>query len=130
MREKIVASASDRLVIVVDSTKLVGRLGAFALPVEVTPFAASVVTDALEATGCRATLRRGAEGEPFVTDEGNYLIDCAYGAIDDAHALVPRLNAIVGVVEHGLFLDMADTLIVGRADGAEVIERHAGLPAG
>ncbi len=128
LREKIIASASDRLVIVVDSGKLVERLGAFALPVEVTPFAVSVVTEALTATGCRAALRRGADGQPFVTDEGNALLDCAYGAIDDPRALASRLNAIVGVVEHGLFLDMADTLIVGRADGAEVIERPSARP--
>ncbi len=128
LREKIVASVSDRLVIVVDSSKLVERLGAFDLPVEVTPFAVSVATPALEATGCRVTLRRGAEGAPFVTDEGNAMLDCAYGAIDDPRALAQRLNAIVGVVEHGLFLDMADTVIVGRAGGVEVIERPSARP--
>ncbi len=68
LREKIVASVSDRLVIVVDSGKLVERLGAFGLPVEVTPFAANVVAAALDATGCRAALRRGSDGQPFVTD--------------------------------------------------------------
>ncbi len=125
LREKIVASVSDRLVIVVDSGKLVERLGAFGLPVEVTPFAANVVAAALEATGCRAALRCGAGGRPFVTDEGNVLLDCAYGAIGDPRALAASLNAIVGVVEHGLFLDMADIVIVGRAAGVEVIERGA-----
>ena len=124
LREKIVASVSDRLVIVVDSGKLVERLGAFGLPVEVTPFAANVVAAALEATGCRAALRRGADGRPFVTDEGNALLDCAYGAIGDPRALAASLDAIVGVVEHGLFLDMADIAVVGRAAGVEVIERR------
>ncbi len=123
LREKIVASVSDRLVIVVDSAKLVERLGAFDLPVEVTPFAANVAAAALEATGCRVALRRGDDGAPFVTDEGNALFDCAYGAIDDARALAASLDAIVGVVEHGLFIDMADIVVVGRADGAEIIER-------
>ncbi len=124
LREKIVASVSDRLVIVVDSSKLVERLGAFDLPVEVTPYAWKIVTDAILAMGGRPSLRRGADGAPFVTDEGNSLIDCAYGEIDDADALANRLNAIVGVVEHGLFLDMADVVVVGRAGGAEVIERR------
>ena len=73
--------------------------------------------------GGRPRLRRGADGAPFVTDEGNSLVDCAYGEIDDPRALANRLDAIVGVVEHGLFLDMADIVVVGRAGGAEVIER-------
>ncbi len=123
LREKIVASISEKLVIVVDSSKLVERLGAFDLPVEVTPYARKVACIALEATGCSARLRLGGDGVPFVTDEGNSLVDCAYGAIDDPRALANRLNAIVGVVEHGLFLDMADIVVVGRVGGAEVIER-------
>ncbi len=123
LREKIVAAASRRLVIIADSSKLVATLGAFGLPVEVTPFACNVTAAALAATGCRPILRRGADGEAFVTDEGNNLFDCAYGEIADPAGLARRLNDTVGVVEHGLFLDMADTVIVGRADGAEVIER-------
>ncbi len=124
LREKIVASVSDRLVIVVDSSKLVERLGAFDLPVEVTPYAWKIFTDSIFGLGGRPRLMRGADGAPFVTDEGNSLVDCAYGAIDDPRALANRLNAIVGVVEHGLFLDMADVVVVGRAGGAEVIERR------
>ncbi|MFQ5959383.1 MAG: ribose-5-phosphate isomerase RpiA [Alphaproteobacteria bacterium] len=126
LREKIVASVSDRLVVVVDSSKLVECLGAFALPVEVTPFAWKVVAEALAATGGRPALRRGRDGKPFYTDEDNYLIDCAYGAIEDAQALARRIEATVGVVEHGLFLDMADAVVVGRDGGADVIERVSG----
>ncbi len=131
LREKVVAAASDRLVIVADSTKLVERLGAFPLPVEVTPFGWSVTRAALEATGCRAAVRRGADGEPFVTDEGNHLVDCGYGAIEDADALARRLGEVTGVVEHGLFLDMAVAVVVGLGGGVEVIERAAlGASAG
>ena len=129
LREKIVASVSERLVVVVDSSKLVPRLGAYPLPIEATPFAWKVVAEALAATGARPSLRRRRDGTPFHTDEGNYLIDCAYGAIDDAHALARRIEAVVGVVEHGLFLDMADVVVVGRGGGADVIERIEGAQA-
>ncbi len=123
LREKIVAAASDRYVIIADETKLVPRLGAFPLPVEVTPFALAVVVARLEAEGARPTLRRTAGGDPVVTDEGHHLLDCAYGAIDDASALARVLTDIVGVVEHGLFVGMADVAVIGRAGGVEIIER-------
>ena len=123
LREKIVASASDRYVIIADESKLVPRLGAFALPVEVTPFALAVVTARLEAEGAAPVLRRTAGGDPMVTDEGHHLLDCAYGAITDAPALARALTDIVSVVEHGLFVGMADVAVIGRADGVEVIER-------
>ncbi len=122
-REKIVASVSDRLVIAVDSTKLVTSLGAFALPVEVTPFAWNFVSVALERTNGSPVLRCADGGAPFVTDEGNYVLDCAYGKIDDPRELAHRLDGIVGVVEHGLFIDMADVVVVGRDGRTEVIER-------
>ena len=123
LREKIVASVSDRYVIIADQTKLVDRLGTFALPVEVTPFALAVVTARLEAEGAKPVLRRGPDGDPMMTDEGHHLLDCAYGAIDDAPALARALTGIVGVVEHGLFVGMADVAVIGRDDGVEVIER-------
>ncbi len=123
LREKIVAAASDRYVIIADETKLVPRLGAFPLPVEVTPFALAVVAARLEAEGARPTLRRTAGGDPVVTDEGHHLLDCAYGAIDDASALARALTDIVGVVEHGLFVGMADVAVIGGESSVEVIER-------
>ncbi len=123
LREKIVASVSDRYVIIADESKLVPLLGAFALPVEVTPFALAVVTARLEAEGAAPVLRRGAGGDAMVTDEGHHLLDCAYGAITDAAALARALTGIVGVVEHGLFVGMADVAVIGRDDGVEVIER-------
>ena len=123
LREKIVASVSDRYVIIADESKLVPRLGAFALPVEVTPFALAVVTARLDAEGAKPVLRRVAGGDPMVTDEGHHLLDCAYRAIDDAPALARALTGIVGVVEHGLFVGMADVAVIGRGEGVEVIER-------
>ena len=123
LREKIVASVSDRYLIIADESKLVPLLGAFALPVEVTPFALAVVTARLEAEGAAPVLRRGAGGDPMMTDEGHHLLDCAYGAITDAPALARALTGIVGVVEHGLFVGMADVAVIGRDDGVEVIER-------
>ncbi len=123
LREKIVASVSDRYIIIADQTKLVPRLGAFALPVEVTPFALAVVSARLETEGAGPVLRLGAGGEPMVTDEGNHLLDCAYRSIADASALARALTDIVGVVEHGLFVGMADVAVIGGESGVEVIER-------
>ncbi len=122
LREKVVASVSDRLVIIADRSKMVPVLGAFPLPVEVVRFAWKVVAEALAADGVSVALRM-AGGAPFVTDEGHYILDCAYGRIEDAHALAARLGAIPGVVEHGLFLDMADVAILAGEDEAEVIAR-------
>jgi ribose 5-phosphate isomerase A len=130
LREKIVAAAARHFVVIADESKMVGRLGAFPLPVEVTPFGytltAAKVYLALRDTGCAGTdvaLRERAPGTPVVTDGGNFVLDCRCNAIPDAETLAARLKAIVGVVEHGLFLGMARTVIVGRGRGAEVLER-------
>ncbi|MYE02291.1 MAG: ribose-5-phosphate isomerase RpiA [Alphaproteobacteria bacterium] len=121
LREKIVASAADRLVLVVDSGKTVERLGAFPLPVEVVPFAVEQVRRRMLALGASVELRAGKDGL-FVTDEGNRILDCRFGEIVDAAALAARLDAIPGIVEHGLFIDMADDVIVGRGDSAHFME--------
>ena len=121
LREKIVASASDRLVIVVDSGKTVERLGAFPLPVEVVPFACGQVQRRMRALGASVELRAGAEG-PFPTDEGNRILDCCFGDIADASALAAQLDAVPGIVEHGLFIDMADDVIVGSGNTAGFME--------
>jgi ribose 5-phosphate isomerase A len=123
LREKIVASLSRRVVIVVDSTKQVDRLGAFPLPIEVVRFAYRPIAEALMELGAAPVLRRDSHHRPFVTDEGNYILDCAFGAIDDPAALARRLDAMPGVMEHGLFINMADTLIVGRDCGVVVVQR-------
>ena len=114
LHEKIVAAASARLLIVVDARKVVERLGAFPLPVEVIPFAEQVVAARIRAMGVEPRLRRGASGEPFATDEGNRILDCPFGRIDDPEALAARLSAVPGVVEHGLFLGLAHEVIVAR----------------
>ena len=121
LREKIVASAADRLVIIVDSGKAVDRLGAFPLPVEVVPFAREPVRRRMLALGASVEARAGETG-PFITDEGNRILDCRFGEIADAAALAARLDAIPGIVEHGLFIDMADDVIVGSGDSAHFME--------
>ncbi len=124
LREKIVASLSKRVVIIADAGKKVARLGAFPLPVEVVPFAAPAILPRLAAFGCDAKLRSTGDGGPFVSDEGNHIIDCSFGAIEDPESLARQLNAIPGVVEHGLFLGIAERVLLGGADGVEELVRH------
>jgi ribose 5-phosphate isomerase A len=122
LREKIVASASKRLVIMVDESKLVSRLGShFALPVELIPFGWHVAARKLEALGAKAKLRPGADGKPYVTDGGHYIVDCEFGPIASPAKLESELNNMVGVVEHGLFLGMAAQVIVAGHDGVKVL---------
>jgi ribose 5-phosphate isomerase A len=123
LREKIVASASARMIVIADDSKLVDRLGAQTpLPVEITPFGYPVTLARLEEIGAAPRLRR-AGGAPFTTDGGNYIADCAFAAVADAGALEARLAAIIGVVESGLFVGLADTAIIGHAEQEEIIER-------
>jgi ribose 5-phosphate isomerase A len=123
LREKIVASVSNRMIVVVDDTKLVDRLGgATPLPVEIVSFGWQTILDRLEAIGCSSRLRLSG-GQPFTTDGGNYIADCAFAEIPDPAVLDARLSAIVGVVENGLFVGMASKIAVGRSNGVEVIER-------
>jgi ribose 5-phosphate isomerase A len=123
LREKIVANASDRMIVVVDDTKLVDRLGGnMPLPVEIVSFGWQTVVDRLAAIGCGARLRLVGD-KPFTTDGGNYIVDCAITEIPDPAALEARLSTIIGVVENGLFIGMASKIVVGRPTGAEVIDR-------
>ncbi|WP_421857989.1 ribose-5-phosphate isomerase RpiA [Oceanicaulis sp.] len=130
LREKIIAHASDLMVVVVDETKLVESLGAYALPVEVDPFGFTItakkVYDALTAAGVvrpDVKLRcRGDGNDPFVTDGGHYILDCACKALADPEQVAARLNAIPGVMEHGLFINLARAVIVGEQEGARVLE--------
>jgi ribose 5-phosphate isomerase A len=120
LREKIVASASKKLVIIADSTKQVRRLGKFPLPVEVIAFAQPLVASRIAALGASVKLRQGADGNAFLTDEGHHLLDCNFGRIDDPCALARELDAMPGVVEHGLFIGMTDLALIGKGD--QVIE--------
>ncbi|HLY04172.1 MAG TPA: ribose-5-phosphate isomerase RpiA [Rhizomicrobium sp.] len=125
LREKIVASSARRMVVIADSSKLVERLGRFPLPVEVLPF--GHVTTARRIRNAAAAL--GYDNPPihlrdgFVTDSGNVIYDCAFGSIGDVRLLALALAVIPGVVDHGLFLNLASTLVVAGPDGVEVIER-------
>jgi ribose 5-phosphate isomerase A len=123
LREKIVATASARVVIVADESKLVDRLGRGVVPVEVVPFEWQSTARRIENLGGRADLRLQPDGDAFVTDGGHYILDCAFGPISSAGALDRGLNGIVGIVEHGLFLGLADQVVVGRAGGVEVMTR-------
>jgi len=123
LREKMVASASDRMIVVVVDTKLVDRLGGNTpLPVEIVSFGWQTVLDRLAAIGCAPRLRLAGD-EPFTTDGGNYIADCAIVEMPDPAALEARLSAMVGIVENGLFIGLASKIVVGRPTGVEVIER-------
>ena len=118
LREKIVASAAKHFIVVADSSKIVRRLGKFPLPVEVIPMAAPLVEKKILALGISSKVRQAKTGGDYITDEGNLILDCACGEIADPGALAASIRAMVGVVEHGLFLNMAEMALV--ADGAEV----------
>jgi len=122
LREKIVASASARLLIIVDESKLVDRLGSrFAVPVEVVPFGWQTVARRLEALGARVSLRGSDVYSTFVTDSEHYILDCAFRPIASPLALNDDLNRIVGLVEHGLFLGMTSEVLVGGPDGVRTL---------
>jgi len=119
-REKIVDAAADRLLIVVDPGKLADRLDR-SVPVEVLPAARPVVADRIETLGGEPTLRSAERKDgPVVTDNGNVVLDCEFGPIDDPAELAADLSAVPGIVEHGLFVDLADEVHVGREDGVDV----------
>ncbi len=122
-REKLVAAASRRFIVVIDESKVVKQLGAGVLPVEVLPFLWRTTADRL--TGLGATLKvRGGEEAPYVTDNGNLILDLSFeDGIADAPALGSALKAVTGVVEHGLFIGMTDECIVGGPDGPRVLSR-------
>jgi len=121
LREKIVAGASRRFVVVADESKQVDKLGRFPLPVEVIPMAAPLVSDSLRELGFTPSVRTHNGGEPYITDEGNFILDCSGLLIESPDAMAAKIDSIVGVVEHGLFLGMADLAVI--AGEKQVIER-------
>lgn len=129
LREKIVASASARMVVIADQSKWVDILGRFALPIEIVPFGATVTQRQVEAVAAAAgcpgpvPLRKIASGHPFVTDGGHWLIDAQLQRITDPQGLAARLAAVPGVVEHGLFIGLAWAVIVAGPTGVRVVER-------
>jgi ribose 5-phosphate isomerase A len=129
LREKIVAAASARMVVIADESKWVKTLGRFPLPIEVMPFGLAATRRAVEAAAVasgspgRATVRLGKDGHAFVTDGGHWILDAALERIADPRMLAARLAAIPGVVEHGLFIGMAQAVILAGPAGARVVER-------
>lgn len=117
LREKIIAAASREFVVVADDSKLVTRLGKFPLPVEVVPFGWEMTVKKIVPLGCQAAVRQ-LDGKPFVTDNGNLIVDCRFGEIGDTEALNEKLKRIPGVVETGLFLGMASRAVIGYSDGS------------
>ena len=122
LREKIVASAARRFVVIADSSKVVDQLGKAQLPVEVIKMAVPVVRQKLLSLGLGVTLRERLDQSPYLTDENNYILDCACGKINDPVSLANSIRSIVGVVEHGLFLNMASMALVAREDGVYQIK--------
>ncbi len=120
LREKIVASATKKMVVVADASKQVQRLGRFPLPVEVIKFAQALVAKRIAAMGAKVSIRTNPEGKPFVTDENNHILDCRFGEIRDADALARELSGMPGVVEHGLFIGMASVVLFAR--GTEIVK--------
>lgn len=134
LREKIVAVASDRMVVIADASKRVPMLGKFPLPIEVIPFglaATMAMIDSL-ARDCGVSgamhVRSSASGEPFRTDSGNLIVDCDFGAIPDPECLDDALKLVPGIVESGLFIGIADTVVIAGPDGVEVLEADFSQP--
>jgi ribose 5-phosphate isomerase A len=126
LREKIVASASTRMIVIADDSKWVDVLGKFPLPIEVVPFGLTATQRQIQKLlppGAAVALRRGKDGHPFVTDGGHFILDASLGRIPEPRALADRLVAIPGVVEHGLFIGLASAVVLAGAGGVRVIER-------
>ena len=130
LREKIVAAASDRMIVIADETKWVDVLGRFPLPVEVIPFGLAATRRAMQAAFAESgnsgqmMVRKGKDGHVFVTDGGHWIIDAHLGRIKDAPRLAGLLSQIPGVVEHGLFIGLARTAVLAGAPGIRVVERR------
>jgi ribose 5-phosphate isomerase A len=124
LREKVLAQASRRNIIIVDESKMVPRLGTrWSLPVEVIPFARATELDFLRRLGAVVSLRTLAEGNPFITDQNNFILDANFGRILRPHDLARELARRAGIMEHGLFLDLATDVIVAGKDGIDHLQR-------
>ena len=122
LREKIVASLSKQVVIIADSSKQVNRLGKFTLPIEIIPFASNYVLHQLKKIQGKGVIRTSA-GNNFITDSGNYIMDTDFGLIEDPQQLANTLNSITGIVEHGLFINLATSIIMGSGDEVKIFAK-------
>ena len=117
LQEKMVAVASQKLIIIADETKMVSQFGKFPLPVEVVPYGWKQTKKQIEGLGCKNAMIRATEGKIFITDHGHFILDCHFQKIEDAALLQTQLNNIPGVVDNGLFIDLADGALIGYGDG-------------
>jgi ribose 5-phosphate isomerase A len=125
LREKIVATASQRMAVVADDTKLVTRLGELAsVPVEVVPFGWQVTARRLAELGGKPALRLGADQKPYITDGGHYILNCAFGAMDAPKEIAHHLDHVVGLIEHGLFLKVATEAFIAGPNGVRVLKKE------
>jgi ribose 5-phosphate isomerase A len=124
LREKIIASASRQVVIIADSSKQVAVLGKFPLPVEVIPVAQALVAKRIAALGAVVKLRKDPQGNIFVTDEGHHILDCSFGQLPDPPALARKLSDMPGVVEHGLFINLASVVLCARGENVMELGRR------
>lgn len=120
--EKIVADNSDKVIWIVDDSKMVETLGAFPLPVEVIPYGSQQLFRTFEQKGYKPAFRKTESNEKLVTDAGHYIIDLHMEVIEEPRSLATWLDSLTGVVEHGLFLDSVNTVIVGGENGVEILE--------
>jgi ribose 5-phosphate isomerase A len=128
LREKVIASVSKKMVVVADSGKVVPALGKFPLPVEIIPFARAVVERKLGSLGATCKLRLKPDGQPYVTDNGNHILDASFVRIGDPSALARSLSETPGVVEHGLFIGLAKLALIGKGDSIVEIRPKAAQP--
>lgn len=122
LQEKMVAAASEKLIIIADESKWVNQLGQFPLPIEVIPIGWKQVKKKIATMGCANIVLREKNSSPYITDNGHYILDCRFQKINNAAALNTALHLLPGVVETGLFIDMADTFIIGYANGDIIIK--------
>lgn len=123
VREKIVDALAEKLIVIADKTKMVETLGAFPLPVEVVPFGYQITAKRIANLGAIPRLRM-KDGNVFVSNNGNYILDCQFTSIEHPEQLHKQIKALVGVVETGLFLNMTDTIIIGNEKGTEIISKE------
>jgi len=121
LREKVIAAASKKMVVIADSGKVVEHLGKFPLPVEIISFARAVVGKKIAGLGASVKLRTRKDGSLYITDNGNPILDCSFGKIEDPPGLAHALSEIPGIVEHGLFIGLAGLALIGKGDSVEEI---------
>jgi ribose 5-phosphate isomerase A len=129
LREKVIAAASKKFVVVADHAKVVSTLGKFPLPVEIIAFARAVVEPKIARLGASIKMRTRPDGSPYITDNGNPILDCSFGKIEDPPALARALTNIPGVVEHGLFIGLASKALIGKENSVEEISGGSQQPA-